>query len=410
MMPWSKLPRHLRGDWRVTQRTPLALAAFFLAWLAADDHGVIPAVGSLSAREALVAQVATLPGVTREAAWEAVGECLTHVLLEEDGLVLVVVDWVREAGETRGPAAGPAPTEPRKAGRPLKGAAPMSARERRVRSAFTHRELVIFRDVPEGTTFEAWCDAHPDDAARLLKGPNGTPEQNHGAGPNENPADRTKLPNETPEQNPAGGRAVSEPSGSSGASEEKNRAREEGESGAPALRTKLANETSERKSGAPNENPAPRTKLPSAEGLPLEERFGFDPSEVLRRMTARSERRLLLTLCSGDAEMEFGRFAHSLIERGETTLDGLVRAAGHAPHDKWVSQQGRLPLQRLQQNNWKILVDLIAGSETCALCGGAPLPPAPDPRTRSATPSVRDALSRRTPPAPHPPKETPRAR
>lgn len=416
MMPWSKLPRSLRGDWRLTQRSPLALAAFLIAWLAADDLGTIHPVGAVTAREALVAQLLTHRPGDRTWAWEAVGECITAGLLveSEDGLALHLADWIHDGSAERVEPANtvrqPAGAADRRPGRPAKGSAPMTPRERRVRFAFAHRAWAMFRDVAPGTAWEAWAESHPVEASELLRDRNEARERNPEGG-NETTGTGTKPGNETRERNPVGGRADSETSDPSESPDGENRA-EKSES--PDARgrernsgTKLGNETH----GAGNGTAPPRASLRTVDHPSAEERFGFDPLEILGRMDAASGHHLLLSLCSGDAAMAFGRLAHSLIERRQTTVEGLVRAAGHAPHDAWVSAQGKLPLHRLMASDGKILLDLIAGAATCPKCGGAPMTPPSPARTRAGTPSVREALSRQGAPAPAPsPKEPPRAR
>ena len=159
-LPWSKMPRALRGDWRLTQRSPEAIAAFFLAWLAADDDGSIGPAGSTPAVEALAAQLSThRPGDPLGWAVEAVAECLDAGLLEslDDGDALRVVDWLDAPAQ---PSQGPQPSpegdrptaEKRPPGRP-RSASPMSASERQQHKRFVKR-LYGFRDVPADVTWE----------------------------------------------------------------------------------------------------------------------------------------------------------------------------------------------------------------------------------------------------------------
>ena len=358
--PWSKLPRSLAGDPRCTLLSPEGACAYLAARLLADDQGALWCVGDRDASGTLAAVIA--PKRAGDPGWAraAVEECVAAGLLEvgNDGAALRVIDWLDEttsaapvaAESADGTIVGERTIGPARApGRPRKGSAPMSARERRVRSAFTHREWVEFRDVPAGMSWEQWSEQHPATRTKLLRIANETHERNSANG--------TKLANETRERNSVEGRAGSETSVSSEPSEQKNRAETEGESDAGERernsRTKLANET---------------TRCSTVESL-----APFDAVETLSRMAAASGGRLALMLHTSTQAAEFGALARTLIARGQTTVDGLVLAAAHAAHDPWVSAQGKLPLHRLMSRDAAKLLDLIAAAATCPACGSAPL-------------------------------------
>lgn len=354
-LPWSKLPRCLVADPRYTLLSVEGDSAYAMARYLADDAGQLWGVGDEDASATLAAVVARKrPNTDPKWATAAVAECVARNLLTvtDDGTGLRVVDWLLDSlavADVGPPIARPS-SAPRAPGRPRHGAAPMSSTERSLRRRFDRREGPRFRDVPAGVTWEQWtADSVP--ATKLL-----------GAS-NETPPHATKPCNETMQRNPAAGRADSETSEPSGTSER----REEGDS--------------DRASDVRGAQRNTATKLvASGDELPIVVRCGtlenvahLDVMEVLSRMDSASEGHIGAMLHTPADATAFGALVRDLVARGQTTIEGLVCAARHAPHDPWVSQQGRLPLRRLMAKEATILLNLIAGSSTCPNCGGAPL-------------------------------------
>lgn len=397
-LPWSKLPRYLAGDPRLTLLSPEAACAYLAARLLADDYGSLWCVGNRDAVGTLAAVIARQrPG---DPAWarRAVYECVAAGLLDlcDEGAAMRVVDWLADgAPQAAGPAA-PAerPGDAKRApGRPRKGAAPMTARERRVRSAFTHREWAEFRGVPESVTWEQWAAEHPATRARLLRTPNETRERNPSAA-NETPDGA----NETHERNPLGSRAVSETSEASGTQRDgETRGKSESpdaRGGERNPRTKPANETR-----AANETP--RATLGT-----VEEVAPLDVDVLLREMGTASAGRIAAASTTPHMR-EFGAVARDLIAHGHATPAALVKAAGHAAHVPWIrAQRHPLTVERLYAAGGKILVELLTGATACADCGGAPLAsPAADGGDDSGDPAwlvAKQAEYRRTHPLPAP--------
>ena len=346
-LPWSKLPRSLAGDWRLTQRSPEALAAFVLAWLAADDDGIVWPAGSTTAGVALRKQVARHRPGDDLWALDAVAELVEADLLEDAGDgALRIVDWVDGPQE---PDARPASTSAdappdgptRRPGRPRKGDAPISKTEGKRRTRFARREG-CFRDVPPGVTYEEWTAGKLDGDRRETSPGNSAPPGNSAG----------KLRRETL----AAARASD-----SGEIENAEKTEEKSTSGAREGRRETTDNPPGNSAG----------KLDGAAGkLPTEERLSsFDALDVLDRMRKASGGRLATNLHTSTVAGAFATLARDLIAREVTTVDGLVKAAAHVAHDPWVSAQGRLPLARLMANDGKILLDLIAGSTGCSACG-----------------------------------------
>ena len=361
-LPWSKMPRALRGDWRLTQRSPEAVAAFFLAWLAADDDGTVGPAGSTPAVEALAAQLSRhRPGAPLGWAVEAVTECLDAGLLEslDDGDALRVVDWLDAPAQPspepqpspegdRPPAAKRAPGRPR-------SAAPLTPAERQERRRFDRRERG-FRDVPAGVTWEQWREANP-----VTKTPS-RGHENSGAGhENHNPG------HENPgHENPTSPRA----SGPEDQKETRNIG--ERESGTRASGHENPGHENPGHENPGHENPAvsfrDQPRCPTVETL-----APFDADAVLSRMGAASGGHLSPAALATQMQA-FGAIARELIARGHTTLDGLVSAAAHAPHVPWIVRLGApMTVQRLCADEGRVLVELITGASTCKACGGNPL-------------------------------------
>lgn len=408
-LPWSKMPRALRGDWRLTQRSPEAIAAFFLAWLAADDDGSIGPAGSTPAVEALAAQLSThRPGDPLGWAVEAVAECLDAGLLEslDDGDALRVVDWLDAPAQ---PSQGPQPSpegdrpaaEKRAPGRP-RSASPMSASERQQHKRFVKR-LYGFRDVPADVTWEQWKAANPVTE---------TPAGCHG-----NSAAVTKTPADchgnSVTKTPVEGRA-------SGPEDQKD-AENKGDSGARPARVTKTPAVTETLSRKPDESFRDSPRCPTVESA-----SPFDADVMLGRMGTASGGRLSPAALATQMQA-FGAIARELIARGHVTAEGLVKAAAHAPHVPWIVRLGApLTVQRLCADEGRVLVELISGSSACKACGGDPLAsgvieiPAPqrDRNGRPIQPPVmaRDYLARRgitvpgVNPAPSPAPEVSRVR
>jgi len=357
-LPWSKLPRSLAGDPRLTLLSPEAACAYLYARLLADDYGSLWCVGDRDAAGTLAAVIATKRAGDPGWARQAVNECVAAGLIDlcDDGATLRVVDWLADGAPVQPVDDRPAQAA-RGRGRPPKGSAPMSQRERRVRSAFKNREWVEFRGVPEGVTWEQWAAEHPALRTKLLRDANENTERNSPV--------RTKVANE----NTLSGRAVSETSESSetkkdGETREKRESPDARECERKS-RTKIA-------SGA-NETPAARTKIPAATCTTIEAAAPFAADEVLSRMSAASGQRI--AAASTTVHMQtFGAVARDLIANGHASVDGLVKAAGHAAHVAWI-QKRREPLtvERLTFEGGKLLVELLTGASTCRACGGAPL-------------------------------------
>ncbi len=126
-LPWSKLPRVLAGDPRVTLLSPEGACAYLAARLLADDHGSVGCVGGRDAAGTLAAVVAKHRAGDSEWARRAVDECVEAGLLDpcDDGTVLRVVDWLADGAPVPVAAAADAPAH-RAPGRPLKGSAPIA--------------------------------------------------------------------------------------------------------------------------------------------------------------------------------------------------------------------------------------------------------------------------------------------
>lgn len=95
-MGTQPFPWHLRGSSRLTLRSPEAITAFFLAWTAANDDGVVPPAGRTNAADALAEELAMRRGA-RAAEWavDAVAECVRGGLVEliDGGRSLRMIDW-----------------------------------------------------------------------------------------------------------------------------------------------------------------------------------------------------------------------------------------------------------------------------------------------------------------------------
>ena len=410
-LPWSKMPRALRGDWRLTQRSPEAVAAFFLAWLAADDDGMIPPAGSTPAVEALAAQLSThRPGDPLGWAVEAVTECLDAGLLEslDDGDALRVVDWLdAPAQPSQEPQPSPEgdrpPAAKRAPGRPRSDNA-TTASERKRRERFEAR-LYGFRHVPAGVTWEQWKAAN---AVTKTRG-----------GCHENSAAVTKTQGDCHENSvtktPVEGRA-SDPEDQKDA-EKKG----DGDSGTrPHCHENSVTKTptvTKTQGWSFRDNP----RCPTVESA-----SPFDADEALSRMGSASGGRLSPAATATQVQA-FGAIARELIARGHATPDGLVSAAAHAPHVQWIVRLGApLTVQRLCADEGRVLVELITGAAACKACGGDPLQsgtftvpaPAVDRNGRPVQPPflARDYLARRgvtvpgVNPAPSPAPEVSRVR
>jgi len=360
-LPWCPLPRALLTSPRARMLSLEAVGALFVAWSLSDDAGEITPPLDCDAREALVFVVAqhareSADGdESRTHAVGAVAELVDGGLLIVEGDALRLAGWVRLDGAPQPrpsappPPADDAPTDgPRRPGRPRKGAAPIDGTERKRRTRFEAREG-SFRDVPEGVTYEEWTAAKLADDRRETPPRNSPPPRNSAA----------KLRRETPVE----GRA-SDP-------EDQKDAENKGE-GASGAR-EHGRETPPRNSAADAAKlPDDRRETPPRCGT-VEEPGALDTLDVLDRMRRASGDRLATNLHTAPVAAAFGAIARDLIAREVTTVDGLVKAAAHAQHDRWVSQQGKLPLARLLKDDGRILLDLIAGSTTCADCGGDPL-------------------------------------
>ena len=397
-LPWSKLPRSLRGDWRLTQRSPEALAAFFLAWLAADDGGTVGPAGATRAVDALASQLSThRPGDPLGWAVEAVRECFDAGLLEslDDGDALRVVDWLDAPAAPQEPTAGPTGTRPasgpRAPGRPRKADA-MSPADRKRRERFDSR-AGSFRDVPAGVTWEQWRAENPVTE---------TPAVGHG-----NPAAVTKTPVVCHGNSGHGhGNSVTKTlvGGRASGPEDQKDTRNTEQSASGAREPGHGNSVTETPATV-TETPAGFRDQPPAVSCSTVENLGaFDALDLLDRMRRASGDRLATNLHTATTAAQFAEIARDLIVRKVTTLDGFAAAAAHAAHDPWVSAQGKLPLARLLAADGKILLDLIAGSSACARCGSDPvasgvfLAPARDAKGRPAAPpaiSAREYIARR---------------
>lgn len=382
-LPWSKMPRALRGDWRLTQRSPEALAAFVLAWLAADDDGMVGPAGSTAAVTALAAQLSThRPGDPLGWAVEAVTECLDAGLLEslDDGDALRVVDWL-DAPTTlppgpSAPAEGDrAVTAKRAPGRP-RSAAPMSPAERQERKRFEQRQYG-FRDVPAGMTWEQWRAENPVTKTR--------------GGCHENSAAVTKTQvdchGNPVTETPVEGRA-SDPEDQKDA-ENKG----EGDSGTRAARVTKTPTVTETMSRKPGESFRDNPRCPTVESA-----SPFDVDVMLDRMGTASGGRLSPAALATQMQA-FGAIARELIGRGHVTAEGLVKAAGHSPHVPWIVRLGSpLTVQRLCADEGRVLVELISGSNTCKACGGDPLASGvieiPVQRDRNGRPIAQPVMAR----------------
>lgn len=375
-LPWLPLPRRLLTNARARMLSLDAVGALMLAWTLADDAGVIRPAADVTAREALVfvvvqhARESADPAVApaSERAVDAVDELLEGGLLIAEGDALRLDGWVALAGA---PAPDEAPARiVRKPGRPRKEA-PMSPAERKRVERFNNRERG-YRDVPTGVTWAQWCAEHPVTETRRRG------HENPGPG-HENPV--TKTPDAPRASGP----------------EEKNTAEKkaEGDSGAPARG---------------HENPGGSFRDQPPEGFrdqprcPTVEAPPFAVDVLLDRMRAASAGRFSPAAVSTQMR-NFGELARELIARGHATPDALVRAAGHAPHVAWVRKlSSPLTVQRLCAEEGRVLVELLAGAEACAACGGAPAPNAPAEEPDDPWAPGLAALP------PLPPKETARAR
>ena len=357
-LPWSKMPRALRGDWRLTQRSPEAIAAFFLAWLAADDDGSIGPAGSTPAVEALAAQLSThRPGDPLGWAVEAVTECLDAGLLEslDDGDALRVVDWLDAPAmpapePTTSPEGDRPAAEKRAPGRP-RSASPMTPAERQERRRFDRRERG-FRDVPAGVTWEQWREAN------LVTKTPASGHENYGAG-HENPPSGHE--NSGHENSPS-------PHASGPEDQKETRNKAERESGTRAA----GHENPGHGNSTGHENP-PSSFRDQPRCSTVELVSPFDADEVLSRMGKTSGGRIA-AMATTPQMVAFGALARDLISRGHATVDGLVKAAGHAPHVPWIARDTKpLTVERLCDAGGKILVELITGAATCKDCGGDPM-------------------------------------
>lgn len=113
-MSTQPFPWYLRGCPRLTLRSTEAVAAFFLAWTAANDDGVVPPAGRTAAPEALAQELARRRGAhTAEWATAAVAECVRGGLMEliDGGRALRMVDWPNDPPPVIAPmVAAPRPT------------------------------------------------------------------------------------------------------------------------------------------------------------------------------------------------------------------------------------------------------------------------------------------------------------
>ena len=107
-LPWSKLPRSLAGDPRWLLLSPEGVCAYDAARLLADDDGALWCVGDRDAAGTLADVIARRrPG---DVAWSrrAVEECIKAGLLDAEGDVLRVVDWIGDGPQEPRPRRAPA--------------------------------------------------------------------------------------------------------------------------------------------------------------------------------------------------------------------------------------------------------------------------------------------------------------
>lgn len=395
-----------------------AVGVLMLAWSISGDDGTIQPAANVTAREALVfvaTQHAQQSGVVdsfpaHPRATDAVDELVGCGLLIAEGDVLWLDGWIVLDGTPQRPLPPPTDDRPsdtkRAPGRPRKADAPLTPAERQERRRFDRRERG-FRDVPAGMTWEQWRAENP-----VTKLP-AAGHETLGAGHENPPAGHENSGHETP----------ASPRASSSGERKETRNIGERESGTrgsghenPGHETLGGHEN-------PGESFRDQPRCSTVEAL-----SPFDALDVLDRMRKASGDRLATNLHTATTAQEFATVARDLIAREVTTAEGLVKAASHAPHDRWLSTQGKLPLARLLASDGKILLDLIAGAATCKACGGDPLAsgvielPAPQ-RDRNGRPvqqpvMARDYLARRgvtvpgvnPAPAPSPAPEVSRAR
>ena len=128
-----------------------------------------------------------------------------------------------------------------------------------------------------------------------------------------------------------------------------------------------------RREPPPRNSDSPRNSAAKLRCGTVEEAAAFETDVVLDRMRAASGGRFSSAAVSTQMTA-FGVLARELIARGHATPDGLVRAAGHAPHVPWICKlPGPLTVQRLCADDGRVLVELLTGSEGCLACGGNPL-------------------------------------
>jgi hypothetical protein len=117
----------------------------------------------------------------------------------------------------------------------------------------------------------------------------------------------------------------------------------------------------------------------------------LDADVVLDRMATASEGRLAMKRTPG-LKARFAKVAGELIDRGETSCEQLVRAAGHASHTPWIrSLSTPVGLDRLLDRDGALLVELLTKSEACVDCGGVPLPTGSEPSPNFEDASVEAA-------------------
>jgi len=340
-----------------------AVGALMLAWSLSDDGGTIQPAADVTAREALVfvttqhaqqsSDVDAFPAHTR--ACDAVDELVNGGLLIVEGDALRLDGWIALDGTPQRPLPPPTDDRPsdakRAPGRPRKADAPLTPAERQERRRFDRRERG-FRDVPAGMTWEQWREANP--VTKLPPAGHETP----GAGHENPPAGHENSGHETPRS----------PRASS--SGERKETRNIGERESGTRESGHENSGHETRRGHENQGGSFRDqpRCSTVENLAT-----FDALDLLDRMRKASGDRLATNLHTSTKAQEFGALARDLIAREVTTAEGLVKAASHAPHDRWLSTQGKVPLARLLKDDARILLDLIAGASACAECGGDPL-------------------------------------
>ena len=138
---------------------------------------------------------------------------------------------------------------------------------------------------------------------------------------------------------------------------------------------------------APPPAAKPRHETPSVVRCVAVEDSGLlDADVVLDQMAAESEGRLSMKRTS-QMTATFAKVARDLIDRGQTSSERLVLAAGHVRHMTWIQARSTpVGLGHLLDNGAAVLLELLTKSEACADCGGVPLPTASDP-----SPNFEDA-------------------